>query len=93
MPFSSKTSWMIQHPAWPWFVFTLNTLLIALAFVSIIVLGAQQQYLVREVGEIDRKLVQAFRINQSNVDIVAKKAGVPKHKIQQPDLPVLTNMK
>lgn len=89
MPFSFKTKWMIENPAWPWIVFITNTILIGMAFVSMIVLGAQQHRLIQEVNDIDHKIVQAIKVNQENVKIVAEKAGVPEEKIVQPKLPVI----
>lgn len=93
MPFSFRTKWMIDHPAWTWFVFSVNTFLIAITVTSILILGAQQRHLIHEIGEIDRKLVQALKINQNNVDVVAKKAGVPEHKIVHPELPNILSAK
>lgn len=84
---------MAEHPAWPWFVFIANTALIAATVASILVLITQQYRLIREVNDIDCKLVQAVKINQNNVEIVAKKAGVPEHKILRSELPVIPNMK
>lgn len=87
MPFSYKTKWMIEHPAWTWAVFAANTVLIAIVVASIIVLVAQQNYLVYEVNQIDGKIVKAVKANQTNVETVAKKAGVAKHKLIYPELP------
>lgn len=93
MPFSFKTKWMTEHPAWPWVIFTMNTALIALAVASIFLLITQQQYLMREVHDIDAKLIQAVKTNQHNLETVAKKAGVPQQKIVRPELPVAPNVK
>lgn len=93
MPFSSKTKWMTEHPAWPWHVFFVNTALIAIAVVSTILLIAQQHYLIREVNEIDAKLVQAIKVNQNNIETVAKKVGVSEQKIVPPELPIFSKVK
>ena len=84
---------MSEHPAWPWLVFVVNTILIAFAVASIFLLGLQQRQLLIELNVIDRKLVHAIKANQNNVEVVAKKAGVPEHKIQHPDLPVIPYVK
>lgn len=84
---------MTEHPAWPWVVFVANTAFIIMAVVSVLLLIAQQQTLVRELNSIDAKLVQAIKVNQTNIETVARKAGVPQRKIAYPELPIVPNVK
>lgn len=82
---------MTEHPAWPWTVFVLNTLLIFIAVASMAWLAVQQNVLIYEINSVDQKLAKAIEINQRNIDTVAKKTGVPNNEIVQPAIPVISN--
>lgn len=80
MTWQFKTKWLSENPPWLWFVFTANTIFVAIAIASMMILITQQQYLICEVREIDRKLVIAIKINhkQQNINVVTEETPGPK---------------
>lgn len=86
MALQFKAKWFGENPPWLWFVFAANTLFVAVAIASMLILITQQRYLICEIREIDRKLVIAIRVNhkQQNIDIVAEETPEPKPLTSRP---------
>lgn len=77
MSLSFKTKWLSENPPWLWFVFAANSILVAIAIASMLILITQQQYLICEVKEIDRKLVIAIKINHGKASVVSEETLTP----------------